>query len=96
MVGHGLTFAFAHLVVRQQFAFVARERMVSRRADLFQRQCLGPYTRLEHVTVVGATEREIRTAVLRALQLFRRTQSLVCYLYRTDEEPCSAGLLRYT
>ena len=70
--------------------------MVGGSADLFERQCLRPDTSLEHVTVVGSTERKVCTAFLCLQSLFGGTQEIIRHFYCTHIEPCSTGLLRYT
>ena len=68
--------------------------MVGGRADLFERQGLGPDTRLEHVAVIGATELEVCTSVLCFQSLFGGAQDVVCYFNRPHIEARFAGLLR--
>ena len=96
MVSHGLALTFVHAVVCKQLSFVARERVVSGGADLLQRQHFGPDTCLEHVTFVGTTELEIRTAILCLHSLFGGTQEIIRYLLCTHIETYASGFFGNT
>ena len=58
IIRHRLALAFVHAVVRQQFALVARQRMIRCGSNLLQCQCFRPDTRLQHIALVRTAKAE--------------------------------------